>query len=139
MTIRDKAHLGDLAGRFWLIVGWTAILFPAIYMTTIGWDSGEHAHVPIFIGVVVSAVQGAVWTAIWFSLRRWGARNRRLVFGVGASLSLGVSLGLLAATPNSARPYTRLAWAGLTYLLTSTLVVWGTRHQSTDRSKAGQR
>jgi integrase-like protein len=139
MTIRDAAPLGDWAGPLWLTVGWTATFFPAIYMTFIGWDSGEHANIPVAIGLVLSALQGAVWTPIWLALRRLDARKRRMTFGVGVPLCLGGSLSLLAATQNSATPYTRLAWAGLTYLLIATLVVWGTRRQATDRSIAGQR
>lgn len=137
MTIRAEAPLGDWAGLFWLTAGWAAIFFPAIYMTFIGWDSGEHANIPIVIGLVALAMQGAVWTPICFALRRWDARKRRVTFGVGVLLSLGGSLSLLAATQNSATPYTRIAWAGLTYLLIAALVIWWVSRQATDRSSPG--
>jgi hypothetical protein len=107
-----------------MIVGSAAILLPAIYMTSIGWDSGEHANIPIVIGLLASAWQGAVWAPIWWAQGRMNAPKRQLTFGMGVPLSLIGSVGLLAATQSSATPSTRLAWAGLTYLLIAGLVVW---------------
>ncbi len=129
MTIRGEAHHGDWAETFWMIIGWAAILLPALYMTSIA--AGEHANVQVGFGLLASALHGAVWAAIWFDRGRMGAPKRRMMFAVGATLCLVGFVSVGAATEN-------LGWAGLAYLLIAALVVWVTKRPATNRSTAEQ-
>ncbi|GEM_PF-2154364 len=58
------------------------------------------------------------------------------MFGMGMPLSL---IGSLAATQNSATPYTRLAGAALIYLRLAALAVWVTRQSGKPAIGSGVR
>lgn len=115
--MRGNEQLGDWTDRFWMIVGWLAILFPLIYMSSIA--RGVHANVQVGFGLLASGLQGAIWAAIWFVRRQMAAPRRRMLFPVGTTLSLAGFVSVGAATNN-------LGWAGLVYLLIAAVVIWTT-------------
>jgi hypothetical protein len=146
MTFRVDPHQRDWAGRFWILLGWVlsgvgagVTLFPAVMVVVLA-GNGHFSGLDwllFYWGLGSSAWQGAVWTMIWFARRGLDAPKRRMIFGVGVPLSLIGSLGVLAATQNSTSD-SRLAWAGLAYLLIAALAVWATRRPATERSTAEQ-
>ena len=85
-------------GRVWLVLGWAAVLLPVVYMTVVGWDSGEHGGTVILLGLSATLFQLAVWGSAWATTRHLEAVTRDVAFGAGATISLVVSLLVLAIT-----------------------------------------
>lgn len=104
------------AGRVWLVLGWGAILLPVVYLTVVGWDSGEHGGTVILIGLSATLFQLAVWSSVWLVTRHNGSAVRRTAFGAGAASSLITSVLVLAATVSP-------AWAVTTYVVVALLAI----------------
>ena len=128
-------HSTSALGRALLVLGWVAVLLPALYMTLVGWNSGEHGGTVILAGLFATVFQLALWGSVWKATRRQADVTRCLAFGAGAATSLILSLIVLALTVSP-------AWAGTTSvvsaLLTVALVAWladlGPTRQSEDHS-----
>ncbi len=104
------------AGRVWLALGWTAVLLPVVYLTVVGWASGEHGGTVILIGLSATLFQLAVWCSVWLVTRHDGSAIRRNAFGAGAASSLVTSLFVLAATVSP-------AWSVATYAVVALLTI----------------
>jgi hypothetical protein len=116
LTDTTGSHSRTAASRGLLIVGCVAVLLPAIYMTLVGRNSGEHSGTVILFGLAATAFQLVVWSLGWCATRHRTDAARHIGFGAGAASGLVASLGALALT---GRP----AWAVTTYLVVALLTV----------------
>ena len=106
--------------RLWVVLGCLTVLFPAVYISVDGWNSGEHANVVISFGVFVSVIQAVMWVAIWKTSGDLSIGAKQRAFGIGAILSLLGSIVAGNATQS-------IAVAGGIYVTIALLALVATR------------